>query len=109
MRWRSSSTGLRAPLEGLNRYLLTTEAGEFRGCHNPSKERLQARRKLYGLKLCVLASLMLIFLLLLMAFGKVTLLPASILIALGVTALVVVDSIYRVRIWIRKGREGEKR
>lgn len=91
--------------EALNRHLLKTEAGDFRGCRKPSKERLQARRVLYGLRLRVLAPLLLLFLLLLMALGRVTQLPALILISLGVTALVVVDSVYRVRIWIKKRRE----
>lgn len=96
-------------LKGLNRYLLETEAGEFLGCHNPSKERLQARRLLYGFRLRLLAIPVVVLMLFLMALGRVTPGHAIGAIALGVVALVVVDWMYRIRIGIRRWREAGKR
>ncbi|MBM3299296.1 MAG: hypothetical protein FJY85_05020 [Deltaproteobacteria bacterium] len=56
----------------------------------------------------VSASLLFVFLPLLTALSKVTLLSVLIQVALGVTAMVVVEFFYRVRIWILR-REGKKR
>ena len=97
-----------SPLEGLNMYLLETEAGEFRGCRNPSKERLQARRVLYRFRLSAALAPLLLVMLLLMALGKIAPPPALGAIAPVVVAVVVVDLIYGVRIGIRKWKEEKK-
>ena len=93
------------PLAGLNRYLLTKEAGEFRGSHKPSNEKLQARRALYGIRFLVVAAPLILLGLLLMALGVLAPWWAVGIMASSVGAVAAVSIWYRTRIGIRKWKE----
>ena len=93
------------PLAGLNRYLLTSEAGEFRGCRKPSKEKLQARRVLYRIRLLAVAAPLFFILMLLMALGILATWWAVGIMASSVGAVAAVSIWYRTRIGIRKRKE----
>lgn len=93
------------PLAGLNRYLLTKEAGEFRGSRHPPKEKLQARRTLYGIRLCVSAVVLFLILMLLMTLGVLATWPALGMMASIVAAVAVVNFMYGLRIEILKRKE----
>jgi hypothetical protein len=97
------------PLGGLNRSLLAKEAGEFRGCRKPLKEKLQARRALYGVRLLAIATALFFILMLLMALGVLATWPALGIMASMVAVVLAVNFHYWTRIEIlkRKEREGQ--
>lgn len=96
------------PLRGLHRYLLSGKAGAFRGCRNPSQERLQARRALYGMRLwLVVVPLVILGTLALKSFGVLTAWPALVIMGSVVAAAAVVNFLYGVRIEILRHKESK--